>query len=211
VCMHHRCRSPPCHDHQRRTPSQGPQAPARSLSQCSCTSHSNCIQFHVIVWLEPTVTEQAPHSLESYSVHFMPLLITLGALRLKYCLSKAAKCNEWTWDGPFASKLIYCTISFNLVVTCHAPPCRDEFWSRSWVTVPKCKVCDIRALLEVQKRQNFRNFSSWMPNFSRCHTKICWLPKCWISILGHGSQSMPNWMKLYSRLRFWCSNQPMPC
>jgi hypothetical protein len=44
------------------------------------------------------------------------------------------------------------------------PLCRDEFWSRSRVTAPsaKCKMHDTGAKspLEVQKRQNFRNFSS---------------------------------------------------
>jgi hypothetical protein len=43
------------------------------------------------------------------------------------------------------------------------PLFRDEFWSQSRVTAPsaECKMHDIRAKspLEVQKRQNFRNFS----------------------------------------------------
>jgi hypothetical protein len=44
------------------------------------------------------------------------------------------------------------------------PLCRDEFWSWSQVTAPssECKMCDTGAKspLEVQKRQNFRKFSS---------------------------------------------------
>jgi hypothetical protein len=49
------------------------------------------------------------------------------------------------------------------------PLCRDEFWSWSRVTAhsAECKMCDIsvKSPSEVQKRENFRKFSSCMPNF----------------------------------------------
>jgi hypothetical protein len=74
--------------------------------------------------------------------------------------------------------------------------------SRHPVPNVKCVTLGPNSPWKCKKGRIFEFFCLECRIFWRCHTKICWLPKCQMGILGHGSQPVLNWMKLYNLVYF---------